>query len=410
MKKIFLLVALCVIAGGAFAQKKNVNRANLELKQENPKIDEARRLLKEAREFAETKDQAKTWWVSAEVEDYVYNQNDNKRIVGQGFDANAMYKALEDQYNYLLQTLKLDSLPNEKGKISPKYTKKVVARIQERHSGFWDAAVTYYKDKNYKKAYDMWEIYLLIPEKYGISEAKQKQLEETGGVDSTYIFGRYYAALAAYLSKDYELAIPALNRAKQDNFESFTIYQCLNEFYMNQKDTANMFAISQEALERFGVNKDTENFLLQMINIYISNDEIKEAIAYLDKAIAANPRAEYWKVKGRLYEEINDEANAVACFEKALEINPEMADVWSELGRVYYNKAYEESQEINKIKSDKEYQKAREERIFPLYRKALPYYEKAYSLDPNNQDCIFALKGIYYTLGDDAKLKALEGK
>ena len=171
-----------------------------------------------------------------------------------------------------------------------------------------------------------------------------------------------------------------------------------------------MFAISQEALERMGINKDTENFLLQMINIYIAQDQINDAIAYLDKAIAANPRPEYYKVKGRLYEEVANEAEAMACFEKALELNPNMADVWSEMGRIYYNKAYEESQEINKIKDDKEYLKAREERIFPLYRKALPYYEKAYSIDPTNADCVFALKGIYYTLGMEDKLKSLEGK
>lgn len=171
-----------------------------------------------------------------------------------------------------------------------------------------------------------------------------------------------------------------------------------------------MFAISQEAVERLGITKDTENFLLQMINIYIANDQINEALAYLDKVIAANPRAEYYKVKGRLYEEIANEAEAMACFEKALELNPKMADVWSEMGRIYYNKAYEESLDINKIKDDNAYKKAREERIFPLYRKALPYYEKAYELDPTNADCIFALKGIYYTLGMEDKLKSLEGK
>lgn len=321
-----------------------------------------------------------------------------------------MYKALEDEYAYLQQALYLDSLPNAKNKISPKYSKKIIGRIHDRHLSFWDAAVISYKNKDYKKAYEMWNTYLTIPEKYGISEEKQKQLEESGKIDSTYIFGRYYAALAAYISKDYDLAIPALNKAKENDYDVLTIYQCLNELYTNQKDSANMFAISQEAVERLGITKDTENFLLQMINIYIANDQINEALAYLDKVIAANPRAEYYKVKGRLYEEIANEAEAMACFEKALELNPEMADVWSEMGRIYYNKAYEESLDINKIKDDNAYKKAREERIFPLYRKALPYYEKAYELDPKNSDCIFALKGIYYTLGMEDKLKSLEGK
>ena len=410
MKKIFLFTVLFLVGGTAFAQKKNVSRANNELKQEKPNYEEARLLLKEARENPETQNDAKTWWVSAEVEDAIFLQNDQKRITNQSYDDAAMYKALEDEYAYLQQALYLDSLPNAKNKISPKYSKRIIGRIHDRHLSFWDAAVISYKNKDYKKAYEMWNTYLTIPEKYGISEEKQKQLEESGKIDSTYIFGRYYAALAAYISKDYDLAIPALNKAKENDYDLLTIYQCLNELYTNQKDSVNMFAISQEAVERLGITKDTENFLLQMINIYIANDQINEALAYLDKVIAANPRAEYYKVKGRLYEEIANEAEAMACFEKALELNPKMADVWSEMGRIYYNKAYEESLDINKIKDDNAYKKAREERIFPLYRKALPYYEKAYELDPTNADCIFALKGIYYTLGMEDKLKSLEGK
>ena len=336
------------------------SRANNELKQEKPNYEEARLLLKEARENPETQNDAKTWWVSAEVEDAIFLQNDQKRITNQSYDDAAMYKALEDEYAYLQQALYLDSLPNAKNKISPKYSKRIIGRIHDRHLSFWDAAVISYKNKDYKKAYEMWNTYLTIPEKYGISEEKQKQLEESGKIDSTYIFGRYYAALAAYISKDYDLAIPALNKAKENDYDLLTIYQCLNELYTNQKDSVNMFAISQEAVERLGITKDTENFLLQMINIYIANDQINEALAYL--------------------------------------------------GRIYYNKAYEESLDINKIKDDNAYKKAREERIFPLYRKALPYYEKAYELDPTNADCIFALKGIYYTLGMEDKLKSLEGK
>ena len=353
MKKIFLMAVLCLVGGTAFAQKKNVSRANNELKQEKPNYEEARQLVKEARENPETQNEPRTWWVSAEVEDAIFLQNDQKRVTNQSYDEVAMYKALEDEYAFLQQALYLDSLPNAKGKVSPKYSKKIIQRIHDRHMSFWDAAVISYKNKDYKKAYEMWNTYLLIPEKYGISEEKKKQLEESGKVDSTYIFGRYYAALAAYIAKDYDLAIPALNRAKEDGYDVLTIYQCLNELYTNQKDSANMFAISQEAIERMGITKDTENFLLQMINIYIAKNQINEAIAYLDKAIAANPRPEYYKVKGRLYEEVNNEAEAMACFEKALELDPNMADVWSEMGRIYYNKAYEESQEINRSKTTK---------------------------------------------------------
>lgn len=55
MKKIFLFTVLCLVGGTAFAQKKNVSRANNELKQEKPNYEEARLLLKEAREIPKLK-------------------------------------------------------------------------------------------------------------------------------------------------------------------------------------------------------------------------------------------------------------------------------------------------------------------------------------------------------------------
>ena len=90
MKKIFLFTVLCLVGGTAFAQKKNVSRANNELKQEKPNYEEARLLLKEARENPETQNDAKTWWVSAEVEDAIFLQNDQKRITNQSYDDAAM--------------------------------------------------------------------------------------------------------------------------------------------------------------------------------------------------------------------------------------------------------------------------------------------------------------------------------
>ena len=100
MKKIFLFTVLCLVGGTAFAQKKNVSRANNELKQEKPNYEEARLLLKEARENPETQNDAKTWRVSAEVEDAIFLQNDQKRITNQSHEDAAMYKALEDEYAY----------------------------------------------------------------------------------------------------------------------------------------------------------------------------------------------------------------------------------------------------------------------------------------------------------------------
>ena len=75
------------------------------------------------------------------------------------------------------------------------------------------------------------------------------------------------------------------------------------------------------------------------------------------------------------------------------------------MGRIYFNKAVTASNEASLIKNDAEYQKVRDEVVLVAYKKALPYYEKAHSMKPDENEYMIALRGIYYNLGDEANLK-----
>lgn len=56
-----------------------------------------------------------------------------------------------------------------------------------------------------------------------------------------------------------------------------------------------------------------------------------------------------------------------------------------------------------------EYNKIKEEQIFPLFREASTYFEKAYELDSENMgDALRYLRNIYYNLNDEANLKRVE--
>ena len=98
------------------------------------------------------------------------------------------------------------------------------------------------------------------------------------------------------------------------------------------------------------------------------------------------------------------------CLEKAISVKPDYADAYGELGRIYFNKAVTASNEASLIKNDAEYQKVREEVVLAAYKKALPYYEKAHSMKPDENEYMIALRGIYYNLGDEANLKKIEAE
>ena len=118
-----------------------------------------------------------------------------------------------------------------------------------------------------------------------------------------------------------------------------------------------------------------------------------------------------WNVKGQLYETESNIDEAIVCFEKAITLRPEYAAALGNLGRMYFNRAIEKNNKLSEsIVNTVDFNKAREAEVLPLYRKALPYYEKAHSLDPNEREYMVALRGIYYNLNDAANLTKIEAE
>ena len=72
------------------------------------------------------------------------------------------------------------------------------------------------------------------------------------------------------------------------------------------------------------------------------------------------------------------------------------------MGRYFYNKAMETRQ------NSRLYGKRLADLVNPIYREALPYFEKSYAINPNNRELVNALRDIYYKLGEADKLQAIE--
>ena len=133
MKRVLLTVALCVAASVSFAQKKAVNEAQSIAKGSTPDFSEARTLIKGALENPETKDDAKTWYVAGFIEDQQFSNERTKQVLGQQPDEPVMYEALGSILPYFEKAYELDQLPNEKGKVKPKFTKDIKGILGANH-------------------------------------------------------------------------------------------------------------------------------------------------------------------------------------------------------------------------------------------------------------------------------------
>lgn len=405
MKRVLLTVALCVAASASFAQKKVVNEAQSIAKGSNADFGEARTLIKGALENPETKDDAKTWYVAGFIEDQQFNAERAKQILGQQPNEPVMYEALYGILPYFQKAYELDQLPNEKGKVKPKYTKDIKSILSANHVYLFNGGAYYFDKQEYKKAYDFFNQYVKI------SELPMFAGTQTAEKDSTFMTVQFYAAAAASLAKDSRLAIAALERAKNTPYRQYDVYQYLCYEYGEARTAQDSVMLEKTFEEGMQVFPDSAFFLNNLINTYIYSNRNEKALEMLNVAIQKNPNdANLYNVMGRVYETgLKDYANAEKNFQIALEKDPNLTDALSNIGRIYYNQGVNKLSEANMINDSKKYQEelgmAKD-----LFKKALPYYKKAHEAEPEKMDNMIALRGIYYNLNMGPELEAIEAE
>ncbi len=403
MKRLLLAVALCVVASSAaFAQKKTVKEAQSIAKGDKADFAEARTLIKQALENSETKNSAETWFVAGFIEDQQFSAERTKQILGQQPNEPVMYDALIAVLPYFKKAYELDQLPNEKGKVKPKYEKDIKGILGADHVYYFNGGAYYFDKKDYKKAYEFFNQYMEIAEMPMFAGTK------TAEKDSTFLTVQFYAAVAATQMNDYPVAIKALTRAKDSDFKQNDVYQYLAYEYQQAGDTVNYVKTMEEGLSKF---PDENYFLMGLIDSYIRTNQNDKAVQHLTTAISKNPNnGQLYYVMGVVYETgLKDFDSAETYFKKALEFNPESPESLSSLGRIYYNEGVTKQGEANMINDSKKYQEevavAKD-----LFKKALPYFKKAHELKADEMEYMIALRGIYYNLNMGPELEAIEAE
>lgn len=401
MKKLFLSISFMVgLSAALFAQKANVSQAASLTLQEKPDFKAAREAIKPAFNDEKTKNDPKTYFTAGMIG---YTENDSYSklmMLGKEVDQVKKGKAIMEAYDYFLKAYKLDQMPNAKGKVKPKFDKKIKENIKEFYTAQYNLVgygAHLFDKKDYKGAFDAFSTFLEIPK----LPMMNKELSVT---DSTYRMIKYFSALAATNMQNHDKAIEMYKDLADDNYETKNVYQLLADEYRTIKDTVNYLATLEQGFKLF--NNDPW-FLQNIINHYIYSDKIEEASKYLDAAIAQAPTvAEYYYVKGNVDERLGNNDGARKAFEKALELQPKMASAYAGIGRIIFNQAVELLRAADSIRDNKLYN-AEVQKANDIFKQSLPYMEKAVELDPKDTDFKQALKMLYYRLGDNANYEKI---
>jgi hypothetical protein len=154
---------------------------------------------------------------------------------------------------------------------------------------------------------------------------------------------------------------------------------------------------------------DDAQLLFTEINHYLKAGKLEVLTDKLKAGIAKEPKnVSLYFTLGNVYDNLSQKetdpakaegyaADAMTYYKKTLELDAKNSDAIYSIGASFYNKAALFSKDMKKLESDfsKEGQKkyeAAEKLMIAEFDKALPYFKKAESINPNDQNTLIALK------------------
>ncbi len=412
MKKFFLMLAcssLCCTFVNA--QESLVKDVEKEIESTS---DYAAMRTKLAPAFADetSKNNAQTWFVAAKLELKEFDDLWKKKMLGQSVDLKTLGNTLISSYDYLMKALPLDSVPEVDKKtgevkidkktgmpkMKTKYSGKIVGLLVENYNPLNMVVSELHNGKEYDNAIKAYDLCATLPFKSYV-DGKLPQPADT-------IVGelRFFQGIAIWQNDNPKDAIVAFEKARKLGYTKKEAYDYALNCAAQVKDDDKIAAIAEEAMPVYG--KQDSQYVRILINYYLQKEDFAKANVILDKAIVEEPQnAEFVNLKGNLVEKESSIEEAKPYFEKAVQLDPTSSKANFDLGRYYYNKAIKIRDEKTDLAGE-ELAKLTD----PLYEQALPYLEKAYEIDRDNRDAKMALRSIYYQLGDEAKLNAIENQ
>lgn len=363
--------------------------------------------LKPALTHDETKSMAETWYLQGKLQYGYYDKFIDAKTVGKKVDVKVMGHALIDGYSGYTRALSLDTVveTSKNGevkidkktglpKFKTKFSSEIVSRLISHHSDYNVVGGELYNIKDWDGAIKAWEIF------YSMNDFIKTQ----GGrevPDSVLGQARYFQAIAMWQKGDNAGAVNYFSLARSLGYVKKESYDYALVCLSSLNDETGIVKLAKEAYSRFG-SEDTQ-YVRILINDNINKKDYVKASELLDEVIKSNDDAEIQNLKGIVVEQQSNIEKALPYFMRCVELDPENAQGLFNVGRYYYNEATMIPEKYPRLSGRK-----LNEKLHPLYREALPYFEKSYKIDPSNEDVKNALRNIYYKLGEGKKLQQIE--
>lgn len=422
MKKVlFPFMGFLLFAGFAQAQEEGAKLAkqagkalsayNIDPVANAAKLDEAKQKIDQALQMSDAQAMASAWLTKGDVYNTLFMKDMAKRMIPGNEKAPLMgdNDALEAFEGYK----KAFDNPTAK-----KYEKSdAIKGISQVEGHLINIGVAKYEAQQFEKAFNSFQASLQAHEVLAANSQKSVLDDAEQLENQVYITG-----LAAQLAKKNDDAMKYYNQLYAKGNAKPAVYEGIFSIKSEMGDAAGAEKILAEGRAKYP--EDT-GLLFNEINVYLKKGKLDELTGSLKKAIEKEPtNIALYVTLGNVYDNLyqtmtkeKNDAKAKEYFEEAkkyygqaIEKDPKNVDAVYSLGALYYNKAAVRTQEMNALPEDyssaglKKLQTMKDE-VMGLFDQALPYFQKAESLDANDLNTLIALNEIYARKEDELSVE-----
>ena len=181
-----------------------------------------------------------------------------------------MGQLLIQGFDYFTKAFPLDSIPDAKGKVKPKYSKEMVNTIVGHFADYTNAGADLWNAKDYEGAYRCWDIFCSIRE----IPAAVKALKANNAMQPDTVFGEiaFNQALAAWQCNKLPEALAAFGNAKKLGYNKKGLYDYAIAVATQLKNDDVVLAYAEEAIPLYG--KEDPMYISQVANYYLQNKQL----------------------------------------------------------------------------------------------------------------------------------------
>ncbi|MDE6559545.1 MAG: hypothetical protein K2K29_06640, partial [Muribaculaceae bacterium] len=307
-----------------------------------------------------------------------------------------MAEELLNGYQWFIKALPMDSVPNEKGEIKPKYSKDIVGKLAGHTVDYFTGGGAMWEAKRYyPEAYQCFMIYGDMPDLAFLGN-KAPKLEAADRAQAY-----YNAGIAAYSGNAVPEAANAFHKARIAGSDDPNVYiyelACWQNIAQNDSTQGavaekNIYEIAKAGYDKFGLEQPV--FLNNLVNTYVLAEDYESALATINNLLATNPdSANLYGLRGFVYDRCNEDQKSIDDYLKAVSYEDcdfeNLKNAAKKLLRVGATK-------INEVAANDTNGKLQVRNTY--YEPALKIANRAKEMNANDSDLEYVLENINYAI------------